>query len=527
MPTIAVSEIKKHFQDTFVLNQLIKKCFLIICITLLHIVYCQSQILYSYQAPSKCMLLCRNHEIGSDNYLLYKMQKNPSSNLIRENKIMVINPTGRVTRTFDLDSNILISSIVSDTSNYYCLANVNSTSIFSPISYTSCIIKYDKNFNKVQTTNIETKADSNYLWGVKLILKNNKLFGAITYEKQSPNLQQDTGYICELDLNLNLLHKEMINGRIEDFAMQGNNFICSLSRYQPPPFSSAFAVRQLDSNYQFVNEIYMNDVSTCTLFVNNASDMQECCNLHEINKRKYVAIGSVSNSFSIFTPETQIAAAFIQDNNSTINKVNYGKPYYHCFTQTRINASSNRFNNIYVLALATNISNYGAPLWIPSPYATELSIAKIDTSGIIKWSKFYGGDKFYFPQSIFATRDSGAIICGLRYDTLNPAVPYISENFILKINKNGTEEALNVLENGLKKIQVSVFPNPSKENIYFDFGDSELAELRIYDLKGNLIYEHLAYAAGKQINLNNLKAATYFYTIKLKNRIGQGKFIKD
>lgn len=194
---------------------------------------------------------------------------------------------------------------------------------------------------------------------------------------------------------------------------------------------------------------------------------------------------------------------------------------YTCFNQSADVIG----NRIYV----GGVSN--VKLDFPDLYYTNtknyVCVTLLDSLNNLVWEKKLGGDANYFPSSITATPDSGAIIVGMKYDSLNAPTIYTTNAFAWKLDKNGNIEPI-----GLKKknelIDLTIFPNPSCEQFVFKSGNKSIEEIKVYDLNGKLCLSGKYNGKEAKVNGSSLLPATYIYSIKLKEskQLVTGKIIK-
>lgn len=82
---------------------------------------------------------------------------------------------------------------------------------------------------------------------------------------------------------------------------------------------------------------------------------------------------------------------------------------------------------------------------------------------------------------------------------------------------------------GTSKQQVQLYPNPVQDNVFFSFENhASGAEVRILDMKGKLVKTAL-FSKGDEValDISELPANLYFYTIKTNTETFSGKFAKQ
>lgn len=73
-----------------------------------------------------------------------------------------------------------------------------------------------------------------------------------------------------------------------------------------------------------------------------------------------------------------------------------------------------------------------------------------------------------------------------------------------------------VLENTNSNLQISVYPNPTENNIYIDISSEqgEEAQLTVTDVLGKLLLnQNLVFNESNSVNLNHLASGQYFFRI--------------
>lgn len=159
---------------------------------------------------------------------------------------------------------------------------------------------------------------------------------------------------------------------------------------------------------------------------------------------------------------------------------------------------------------------------------TKIFVTKIDTNGNYLWSKEHGGDMFYKPNSIAFTNDGGCLVAGWRYDSAHTAINGIFESFLLKLDANGDCLDVSIFENGKQLAQpLRCFPNPAKEQLYFDVPFQEAILIEVYDQLGRMVLREKDYANLSPLDLHGLSPNLYHYQIKTKMNCYSGSFLKD
>jgi hypothetical protein len=97
---------------------------------------------------------------------------------------------------------------------------------------------------------------------------------------------------------------------------------------------------------------------------------------------------------------------------------------------------------------------------------------------------------------------------------------YEKANYVFSPQSPSSIMKLNILK-------CLVYPNPSKNYIYFDLQENfNQATIKIFDSKGLLFLSSNFYSS-KSINITNYPSGIYVYTLETENKVQTGRFIKD
>ncbi len=165
-----------------------------------------------------------------------------------------------------------------------------------------------------------------------------------------------------------------------------------------------------------------------------------------------------------------------------------------------------------------------------------LSLLKYDTALNQTWSKLYDDTAGYYNGAgrILRTYDGGMLLVATRsqQDTSTGIGVGISDIVIIKVDKNGNcaNENFAGLNHSFLSNQISVYPNPARDNIYINTQNiSTVLSMDIFDSRGTKVIAlpQLCPATGK-IDVSNLSKGLYMY--RLYDDFGvyfEGKFIKE
>jgi hypothetical protein len=151
-----------------------------------------------------------------------------------------------------------------------------------------------------------------------------------------------------------------------------------------------------------------------------------------------------------------------------------------------------------------------------------VSLHKLDTNGVLYWSKYYGGDVGYFSNIVEATSDSGVILVVDRYD---PSVDASENQYYIKLDKDGNQEAdffpnmdSLLMTTGFDHPDIdqdfSIFPNPFTDNLFIELDDfSGRASYVIIDVLGKMVDSNTLTKPTAQIDLSHLQSGVYILGI--------------
>lgn len=141
------------------------------------------------------------------------------------------------------------------------------------------------------------------------------------------------------------------------------------------------------------------------------------------------------------------------------------------------------------------------------------------------WTRKWGGDAYYRPSVMYATKDGGAIIAGSVYDYQQ--MDRLDDLFIRKVDQQGlVTSSSNYSKNDYK---CNVFPNPGNDE--FRITVPELAcplVLHLYDSQGNLILKQRLISNENCVNTSKFPQGIYLWTILKEGEVkGTGKWVKN
>jgi hypothetical protein len=486
-------------------------------------VNCQD--LYSKQDQSNNWFYDIFQEKGNSNLVLSNLNYTvePISNKLRSKvEVLKLSSSGSIIFSKQLDSNFSYNKIECLNANYYILGKQTKYYASGNSSQLIEIIKYDLNFNVVKKVIIDSFYNEDPMV-VKLIKKQNRF-----YLGYLVNQNPDTFNLFKLDLNLNKLDSlTYTTGSLFDIENLGNDILlCGRSFFQNG-LNSTGKIAKIDTSFNLIWQFYLDSL---IMFSNGCGTTYPNIDLNfthaiELDSNKYFIRGNTFSPNSNCITKAKSLSAVLVGNKIVRQTHITGIDTSHTMCMGGFGSSSKRYNFIYSVSMAGYDSNNPFP---PQQNNTGILIQKIDTSGNLLWVNYYGGDKYYLPQSIHATSDSGVVICGMRYDHEIPQVLGVCEGFVLKLSKNGLVEIVGVNENGKLNMNYhKCFPNPTKEELFFDIPFQMNVEIIITDELGREIFVCKNYQNLSALKIAELKPGTYVYKIITNIKTYSGKFVKE
>lgn len=485
--------------------------------------YCQD--IYSKQSQTNNWFYDIFQEKGTSNLLLSNLNFtfNPITNSIRNKaEILKLSSTGSLISSIQIDSNFSYNQILRINSNYFILGQkiIN----YSPGNSAHLIevIKYDLNFNKVKKLVLDSFYNKDPQV-VKLISKRSRLY--LGYMR---NQNPDTFNLFKLDQNLNKLDSLTFSkGSLFDIENLGDNLILCGNDFFQNGQNSTNKIAKIDTsfnlNWQFYLDSLTSYITSCGLVYPEIG--LNYTHVIEIDSNKYLVRG---NTFALNTncsTKVRIMSVVVNGNKQIRQTHLIGIDTLNNVCTGGFGSSSKRYNFIYSTAMSGYDDNNPFP---PQSNNTSILVTKLDTSGSLIWVKYFGGDKYYLPQSIHATSDSGVVICGMRYDHEIPQVENVCEGFVMKLDKNGGTNFVGIQEKGTLNFSYhKCFPNPTNQEIKFDVPLVESMRIEIFDESGKKIKQIDNYQNLSALKLTEFTNGIYYYKIYTTTKTYSGKFVKE
>lgn len=481
-----------------------------------------SQMIYTLQTSSNSHFLSATAEIGTDNYLIQNENiiSNPQFK-VTKSQILKISANGDLLDSLNFPDNIhLSSSLVPYNGFYYGYGTAAILSGNNNI-FSSILVKIDLNLNIVKQVVIDTGINNNILCN-RIIVKNDRLYIG--------NCHINTNLICIYKLDLNLVKKDSVktSGSIlSDIANYGNKIIvCGSGFPQSSPFGY-LQVMEMDTNFLVSSRFNLDNLKTINPgCFQTVGIFSPATSLQEISGNKYVVIGysDVVNSASCSATYQNIAST-IKNNNQVLNTEIIGDPLRNNVIVSPMTPGNMEHNFIYTTAITGYNSTNSSP---PQTNTTQILVHKIDTMGTLIWAKYFSEpDMYYYPYKVLATSDSAVIVCGMRYNLINPAVNNKCEGFVMKIDKDGNQVFVGIKENSGRFSNIICYPNPAKSQIHLDIPFQYGVEITIYSTLGTEVLKINDYKNLSAIEVSQLNFGVYYYKVQTKTKNYSGKFIKE
>jgi hypothetical protein len=352
------------------------------------------------------------------------------------------------------------------------------------------LIKYDSNFHEIK----KTKLDSQYVGFVSTIqstcIINNQLYTTFFYGN-NPKAR-----IFKLSLNLDI--KDTLTyyaSTVTSMIKQGNNLLVSGGGFPNQSPLGRSQAMLMDTNFNVINRfnfdsVAINSITNCT---EELGIFPQDCNLVEISNNSYYAAGFFPASYTSGCTafDDQAVYAVVKNNSLVIKGGFYGTSGGAREMNANFTAGADRQGK-YIYN--TCVSNWTNNNFFGNYTPTSILTAKIDTSGNLIWQKYFDSPGyFYHPSGIYATADSGIVIVGRRYNTVNPQIINALEGFVLKLDKNGNQVFTGINDKEITNANTfNLFPNPTINEAYIHFPhlENELEiNIKVIDMLGKLLYQ--------------------------------------
>ena len=466
------------------------------------------QLLFTQQSKTNTLVRVFNQDSLNDNFLIYTNELAQANNIRVAKQIHELNSEGKILKSYLLDSSESIFAIRPIKGYYYLTVS----RYINDSTFHAIIKKCDKNFNVVNEKKLYMPKNT-FPSFVNFCEMGGNIFVALNKEQVFSHGNGDTSMLYRLDLNLNLKDSVGKSNYLLDLNSNDTCLIYSqvnLIGYNP------VEVHKITKNFNHLKTFTLDSIFL--ILQNSSVKCYQYGTLLNLDQDKFAVVSNANCPLDYGAS----ALTAIFSNNKCVNAIKVGSPNqkYSSHTQGSPN-STFRFGSIYNVLYCDREMYF-----VPPKIHNYFNVHKIDTAGNLIWSKYFGGDRWYRPTGIYAANDSGVVVSGMRYDTLNPAVVGAAEGFIMKIDKDGNQVMVNVIEIQ-KKITSRVYPNPATSEIYIELADDAKYELKIYDTQGKEVMTVQQFTRTKKLAVSHLTKGVYVYTLKSNEKFGSGKFVKE
>jgi hypothetical protein len=482
----------------------------------------QSQMLYTRQSSGNSLFGTIIGESGTDNFLIVNedLGLKPAFDLTKC-QILKISPAGVLLDSLNFGPGFYFFGPPIAINNFYYGYGVQ-IKTYGPgsESYFSIIFKIDQNLNLVQQAIIDTSYND-IIRTQSIILKNNRLYLGNWHQTSNQ------AHFYKTDLNLVKKDSMVSQGFLHDLSNYGNKLLASGSGFAQGSIFGNNQVMEMDTSFNVLSRFNLDSLTHvnpgCS---SNVGIRYTISNLYEISPTKYAVIGyyPVVNSATCNT-NIQNITSVIKNNNQVLKTNIVGDTYKDNVIGGGHYSGSKKYKYIYTTAMTEYDTQNPFP---PQTNTTQILVHKIDTLGNLIWAKYYSDPNMYYnPYGVYATPDSGVIVCGMRYNLLNPAVPNACEGFVMKLDKAGNQQFVGIYENGMINTNYHrCFPNPADNLIKFDFPFQQNIKIKIFDVHGKVVKVISDYQNLNAVELSELSPGFYFYEATTKTNHYSGKVVK-
>lgn len=386
----------------------------------------------------------------------------------------------------------------------------------------------------------------------------------------SKELSDNPGFyeimILKLDENLNIIDEYLynMNSGALDFTYHftrenGNIVVASSVNGNPPDFMLSYLdylIFEMDTNMQMVfDSIYNYSPSEVVMDFKPIPETENALllcspNFEPGNESKRINILNENYELieSFYIPDLpyHLSIEVLSNQNSIINSWTddqNGQPSAWLaqqrlvddeFVEIGVNVFGSpdtmmypaQYNSIAYQDEANIYTSYTYNIDLTTSFSSNESyvcLSSIDEELNPNWTKYYGGEAYYFVCDMCPSIDGGSINVGTRYKNGNVG-PFEREIFIMKVNEDGvvgTEEQQIPIKNAI------ITPNPGKDYMQLHTGIYP-AQLQIFNIKGQLVLEEEIRQNTTTIQTQSLSSGTYIWQLLKDGEIKEnGKWIKE
>ncbi len=325
----------------------------------------------------------------------------------------------------------------------------------------------------------------------------------------SPSLSQSTLY--KLNTQFLIVDSVMINKQVEQLSSNGENLTMS-GRWFNTPCTATGKTQwiKMDSSFQIIDCKSYDSVGVLQWgSINNLLfvEGQRYSKVIQLTKQKTLTLSNLPYFDSPFDPASDGVLYTIYDHSTnTLTTIPvYEKNVSHSFNDWTKYYDYENGNLVTVACIGYD--------WSQQPYLqsqeTKMLVTMMDTTGKILWTKYHGGQSYYFPRCIKFVKN-GIIIAGLRSDTENP--PITMESFLLRLTVQGEVSTVG-MPDLRKTADLAIFPNPSNDFIRIRTSSTKLFEIYVTDIQGRQLINTLL-TNDAYLSVKELQVGCYILVVK-------------
>ena len=180
-----------------------------------------------------------------------------------------------------------------------------------------------------------------------------------------------------------------------------------------------------------------------------------------------------------------------------------------------------KYNNSIFIG-ATSNCDYSNPFF--SSIDSWYHLIKFDDTLNVIWEKWYGGDAYYFLNSVLATSDGGCLMVGSKYPHGLTTLERVAH--FIKVDANGNVQWTQDIET--HDSSFNLYPNPTSSFITVENKDFTIEKVELFDLSGKIISViDDCENANIQIHLETFSNGIYFAKITTSKGITTQKVVKQ
>jgi hypothetical protein len=180
-----------------------------------------------------------------------------------------------------------------------------------------------------------------------------------------------------------------------------------------------------------------------------------------------------------------------------------------------------KFENTLFLGATSNYDHLN-PFY--SQFDSWFHLIKLDTSLTVIWEKWYGGDAYYFLNSVLATSDGGCLLVGTKYPHGSPSL--IRYSHFVKVDANG--DVLWTQDIEMPELSYKVYPNPTQSVFNIENSELNIIQIELYDISGRYLTSISDCSTSTiSIDLSPFSNGIYFAKIKSSKGVRTEKVVKN